>query len=131
MVCAMFFDVTFLKKKFLKNGIIFAHFFHIEHTVFWKEIFFAIEVKTCACTRSKNFCSMENFPEWKSAFKFLYDTNITFWILHLNIFLTFGGTDVLFESKRKMTHVKYWKQKYFKKISIYSMKTSSLKLLKI
>ena len=57
-VCAMFFDVTFLKKELLKNRIIFAHFFHIEHMFFWLEIFFAIEIKKCVCTRSRKFCSI-------------------------------------------------------------------------
>lgn len=36
----MFFDIRFLKKELLKNGIIFARFFHME------DIFiFAIEIK--------------------------------------------------------------------------------------
>ena len=84
-VCAIFFDVTFLKKELLKNRIIFAQFFHMEHMVFWLEIFFAIEIKKCLCTRSKKFCSIENFPGWKTAFKFPYDTNTASRILHRNI----------------------------------------------
>ena len=47
-VCAMFFDVTFLKKELLRNRIIFAHFFHIEHMVFWLEIFF--------CYKNQKMC---------------------------------------------------------------------------
>ena len=60
-VCAIFFDATFLKKELLKNRIIFSQFFHIEHMVCWLEIFFAIEIKKCVCTRSKKFCSIEKF----------------------------------------------------------------------
>ena len=53
-------------------------------------------------------------------------------ILHWNIFFPFGRTDVSFEIKTLMTLVKYCKQKafYFEMISIYSIKTNSLKLLK-
>ena len=33
---------------------LFSHIFlHIEHMIFWLEIFFAIEIKKCACTRFK------------------------------------------------------------------------------
>ena len=54
----------------------FSHsFLHIEHMFFWLEIFFAIEIKKFECTRSKKFCSIENFPEWKTALKFPDDTN--------------------------------------------------------
>ena len=66
-VCDMFFVVTFLKKELLKNGIIFAYFCHIKHVAFWLERFFAIEIKSCACTRSKKI-----FPVWKTVFKFPY-----------------------------------------------------------
>ena len=56
---------------------------------FWLESFFAIKIKRCACTRSKKFCLIENFTEWKTAFKFPYDTNITLQILHRNITLKY------------------------------------------
>ena len=50
---------------------LFLHiFFHIEHMSFWLEVFFV---------------SIENFPEWKTALKYLYDTNKTLRILHFTL----------------------------------------------
>ena len=86
---AMFFDVTFLKTELLKNRINFEHFFHIKHMFFWLEIFFAIEIKKCTCARLKKLCLIKNFPEWKMAFKFPYDRNITLQTLHRNITLKY------------------------------------------
>ena len=66
-------------------------------------IIFAIEIKKCACTRSKKFCSIENSPEWKTALKLSSDTNITLRISlrnnKLKYIFTSGRTDTLFESK--------------------------------
>ena len=57
---------------------------------FWLEILFAIEIKKCACARSKKLCSIEHFPECKTALKFPCDTNITtLQILHRNITLKY------------------------------------------
>ena len=70
-------------------GLFLHIFFHIEHMAFWLEIFFTIEIKKCACTRSKKIRSIENFPAWKTDFKFSYDTNITLRILHRNIILKY------------------------------------------
>ena len=56
------------------------------------EIFFAIGIEKCACTRSKkkkNFCSIENFPEWKTDLQFPYDAIITLRILHRDITLKY------------------------------------------
>ena len=66
---------------------IFLHY--IEHMFFRLEIFFAIGIKKSACTRSKKFCSIDNFPEWKTDLQFPYDTIITLKILHRNITLRY------------------------------------------
>ena len=57
---------------------LFLHiFFHIELIIFLAKNFFAVEIKKCPCSRSKKFCSIKYFPEWKTALKFPYDSNIT------------------------------------------------------
>ena len=68
---------------------IFLHTEHVFFCFFWLESVFAIEIKKCAYTRSKKLCSIENFPEWKTALKFPYDTNITLRIIHRSITLEY------------------------------------------
>ena len=65
-VCAMYFNVKFLKKTLSKNGIIFAVFPYWAH-IFLPKNFFVIEIKKCAYTKLNKFCLIENCPEWKTA----------------------------------------------------------------
>ena len=57
--------------------------------VFGLEIFFAVEMKSMACTTPKKFRSIESFPPWKTDFKFPFDTKITLRMLLRNITLKY------------------------------------------
>ena len=78
-------------------NFIFARFFHIDRC-FLTRIFFAIEIKKCAHTRSKKLLLIESFPEWKTALKFPYDANALKNITLKYIF-TFGYNRSLAERK--------------------------------
>ena len=101
-VCAIFFDVKFkclnfkiqslnFKRRSCWKMELFSHFFlHFEHTFFLvRNLFcYTVEIKKCACTRLKKFCSIEKFSWVKnSALKYHFDANITLRILHRKITL--------------------------------------------
>ena len=50
----MFFNIKVLKKKLLKNEVIFVHFFPYQTHIFLARNYFAVEIKECTYTRSKN-----------------------------------------------------------------------------
>ena len=54
---------------------IFPPVFSLSNTYFLTWIFFAIEIKKCACTRSKELFLIESFPAWRTDLKFPYDVN--------------------------------------------------------
>ena len=54
---------------------IFPPVFSLSNTYFLTWIFFATEIKKCACTRSKELFLIESFPAWRTDLKFPYDVN--------------------------------------------------------